>query len=107
MIVHYDDSALAYGGNRRITHTPEQPILPPGANAHGPDRIARNVYDAAGQRLQLREGVGVGGDLEAAEATWDYNLNGQVTTVIDANGNEAALRYDGHGRHDAYAHLPI
>ena len=26
----------------------------------GPDRIVRNVYDAAGQRLQLREGVGTG-----------------------------------------------
>ncbi len=35
---------------------------------------------------------------EAAEATWAYNLNGQVTTVIDGNGNRAELAYDGHGR---------
>ena len=39
---------------------------------------------------------------EAAEATWAYNLNGQVTTVIDGNGNRAELRYDGHGRQDRW-----
>jgi len=37
----------------------------------GPDRITRNVYDAAGQRLQLR--AGVGSAAEAAEASWAYN----------------------------------
>ncbi len=68
--------------------------------AHGPDRITRTVYDAAGQRLQLREGVGT--DVEAAEATWAYNLAGQVTTVVDGNGNRAELRYDGHGRQDRW-----
>ncbi|HYI49220.1 MAG TPA: hypothetical protein VEX35_12230, partial [Allosphingosinicella sp.] len=56
--------------------------------------------DVADQRLQLREGVG--SDVEAAEATWAYNQNGQVTTVIDGNGNRAALRYDGHGRQDRW-----
>jgi RHS repeat-associated protein len=68
--------------------------------AHGPDRITRNVYDLAGQRLQVREGVGTA--IEAAEATWAYNDSGQVTTMIDANGNRAALRYDGHGRQDRW-----
>jgi RHS repeat-associated protein len=75
------------------------------ANAYGPDRITRNVYDAAGQRLQLRVGVGSAGsgnDVEAADATWAYNLNGQVTTVIDGNGNRAELRYDRHGRQDRW-----
>jgi RHS repeat-associated protein len=67
----------------------------------GPDRIARNFYDAAGQRLQVREGVGT--LAEAAETTWDYNANGQVTTIIDGNGNRAELRYDGHGRHSCWA----
>jgi len=62
----------------------------------GPDRIARNVWDAAGQRLQVRAGVGT--EIEAATATWDHDLNGRVTTVIDGNGNRAALVYDGHGR---------
>jgi YD repeat-containing protein len=58
------------------------------------------MYDAAGQRLQLREGVG--STIEAAEATWAYNLNGQVTQVIDGNGNRAELHYDGHGRQDRW-----
>jgi YD repeat-containing protein len=71
-----------------------------GANAFGPDRITRNVYDAAGQRIQRREGVG--SSVEAAEATWAYNQNGQVATVIDGNGNRAELRYDGHGRQDRW-----
>jgi RHS repeat-associated protein len=64
------------------------------------DRITRAVYDTAGQRLQLREGVGTGD--EGAEATWVYSANGQVTTVIDGNGNRADLRYDGHGRQDRW-----
>ncbi|HEV2818543.1 MAG TPA: hypothetical protein VGW40_15125, partial [Allosphingosinicella sp.] len=68
--------------------------------SEGPDRIARNIYDAAGQRLQAREGVGTAD--EAAEATWDYNPNGQITTLIDGNGNRAELRYDGHGRQSCW-----
>jgi RHS repeat-associated protein len=68
--------------------------------AGGNDRIARNIYDVAGQRLQLREGVGTA--VEGTDATWAYNLNGQVTTVIDGNGNRAELRYDGHGRQDRW-----
>ncbi len=64
--------------------------------SQGPDRITKNVYDAAGQRLQLREGVGTPD--EAAEATWADNANGQVATVIDANGNRVELSYDGHAR---------
>jgi RHS repeat-associated protein len=66
----------------------------------GPDRITRIVYNAAGERVQLRQGVLTG--FEAAEATWAYNLDGQVTTVIDANGNRATLHYDGHGRQDSW-----
>jgi RHS repeat-associated protein len=65
-----------------------------------PDRITRNVYDAAGQRLQHRVGVGTAD--EGAEASWAYNLTGQVTTMIDGNGNRAELRYDGHGRQDRW-----
>jgi RHS repeat-associated protein len=66
----------------------------------GADRISRTVYDAADQRLQVR--VGVGTAIEAAEATWAYNLAGQITTMIDGNGNRAELRYDGHGRQDRW-----
>jgi RHS repeat-associated protein len=68
--------------------------------AQGPDRITRTLYDAVGQRLQSREAVGTAD--EGAEASWAYNLNGQVTTVVDGNGNRADLRYDGHGRQDRW-----
>lgn len=68
--------------------------------ADGPDRITRNVYDAAGQRLQQREGVGTSD--EGSEATWIYDANGHVTSVIDGNGNRADLHYDGHGRQDRW-----
>ncbi|MEA3015110.1 MAG: hypothetical protein QOD42_3655, partial [Sphingomonadales bacterium] len=86
-----------------FTGTPDACVPnPPGTapDDFGPDRIARNVYDLAGQRIQLREGVGSA--VEAAEASWAYNLNGQVTTVIDGNGNRAELRYDGHMRQDRW-----
>jgi RHS repeat-associated protein len=79
---------------------PASACTPGTAGSHGPDRITRNVYDAAGQRLQLREGVG--SPDEAAEATWAYTANGQVATVIDGNGNRADLHYDGHGRQDRW-----
>ncbi len=71
-----------------------------GANDFGPDRITRNIYDAAGQRIQLREGVGT--SVEAAEGTWAYSPNGKVTTVIDGNGNRAELRYDRYDRQDRW-----
>ena len=35
---------------------------------------------------------------EGAQATWAYNLNGQVTALVDGNGNRAEMSYDGHGR---------
>jgi RHS repeat-associated protein len=66
----------------------------------GPDRISRNDYDAAGQRLQLRDGVAT--SAEGTEASWAYNANGQVTAVIDGNGNRAELHYDGFGRQDRW-----
>jgi RHS repeat-associated protein len=66
----------------------------------GADRITRNIYDAAGQRVQVREGVGTA--IEAAEATWRYTPNGQIDVVIDANGNRAELRYDVYGRQDRW-----
>lgn len=63
---------------------------------NGPDRITKNVYDAAGQLLQVRKGVGT--SLELADATYTYTNNGKRQLVIDANGNKAELRYDGFDR---------
>ncbi len=79
---------------------PEACTPGPQSSTYGRDRITRREYDAAGQLLQLREGVG--GGAEGTEATWAYNLNGQVTTIVDGNGNRATLRYDGHGRQDRW-----
>jgi RHS repeat-associated protein len=86
--------------NPAVYGTPAPACTPGTVGAQGPDRISRNYYDLAGQRIQLRVGVGSGD--EAADATWDYNLAGQVVTVIDGNGNRANLRYDGHGRQDRW-----
>lgn len=66
------------------------------AGTNGPDRITRNVYDDAGQLVQVREGVGTAD--EAAEATYSYTNNGKRAYVIDGNGNRALLAYDGHDR---------
>lgn len=60
------------------------------------DRITRNVYDAAGQLLQIRKGVGT--SLEQAYVTYSYTANGKQEFVVDANGNKAQLVYDGHDR---------
>ncbi|WP_158298850.1 RHS repeat domain-containing protein [Sphingomonas psychrotolerans] len=60
------------------------------------DRITRNVYDAAGQLVQVRKGVET--SLEQAYATYGYAPNGKQTVVVDANGNKAQLVYDGHDR---------
>jgi len=74
--------------------------LPQTTGPNGPDRITKNIYDAAGQLLQVREGVGT--SVEAAEATYSYTDNGKRKYVIDANGNRAELTYDGHDRQEKW-----
>ena len=64
--------------------------------AQGPDRITKNIYDAAGQVVQVRQGVGT--PLEQAYSTSVYSLNGAVTDIIDANGNRSQYGYDGFDR---------
>lgn len=66
------------------------------AGADGPDRITKNLYDAAGQLLQVRRALGT--TLEQAYATYAYSLNGKQTAVIDARGNRATFIYDGFDR---------
>lgn len=56
-------------------------------------RITRNLYDAAGQLLQVQRAVCT--PLQQNEATYSYSLNGQRASVTDANGNRAELRSDG------------
>ena len=58
---------------------------------YGPDRIGRNVYDAAGQVTQRR--VAVGTLDEAAEASFGYSANGQRTSLTAGNGNRAEMTY--------------
>jgi RHS repeat-associated protein len=64
--------------------------------SQGPDRITRTVYDAAGQVLQIRKAVGT--PIEIADVSYSYTTNGKIRQVVDANGNRAELRYDGHDR---------
>jgi RHS repeat-associated protein len=63
---------------------------------NGPDRITKNVYDAAGQLVQIRKAVGT--PLEQADVTYSYTPNGKQEYVIDANGNRAQKTYDGFDR---------
>lgn len=64
--------------------------------SQGPDRITRNVYDAAGQVLAIQKAVGT--SLEQNYATYAYNANGKVTGMVDAGGNKATMSYDGFDR---------
>jgi RHS repeat-associated protein len=61
--------------------------------SYGPDRVSRNIYDAAGRLVQVRKAVGT--SLEQAYATYSYSANGNQEFIVDANGNKAKLEYDG------------
>jgi RHS repeat-associated protein len=62
----------------------------------GPDRITRNIYDAAGQLLQVQKAYGT--SLQQNYATYEYTPNGKQKAVIDANGNRAEMTFDGFDR---------
>ncbi|MDC7810334.1 RHS repeat domain-containing protein [Sphingomonas koreensis] len=70
----------------------------------GPDRITRNIYDAAGQLAQVQKAYGVTtangypSSLEQTYAVHTYSPNGKQTSITDANANKAAYTYDGHDR---------
>lgn len=70
--------------------------VPQTGAAQGPDRISKNLYDAAGQLLQVQKAVGTA--LQQNYATYSYTLNGKRASLVDANGNRAELGYDGHDR---------
>lgn len=62
----------------------------------GPDRITRNIYDAASQILRVERAVGT--PLQQNYVAYTYTPNGKTSTVTDANGNRASMIYDGFDR---------
>lgn len=62
----------------------------------GPDRIRRTEYDAEGQVLRERRAYGT--TLAQVYATRTWTSNGQLDTVVDANGNLSNFDYDGFDR---------
>lgn len=66
------------------------------AGSYGPDRIARNVYDAAGRLTQVQIAVGSAG--QANERTMTYSDNGSLLTLKDAENNLTTYTYDGFDR---------
>lgn len=64
--------------------------------AFGPDRITKNVYDAAGQLIKVQRAVGT--SLAQDEATYTYSNNGKRTSLTDARGYRADMTYDGFDR---------
>jgi RHS repeat-associated protein len=66
------------------------------AGTHGSDRIARKVYDLAGQVLKEQRAVGTPRQQDYMTAT--YTSNGKQDWVEDANGNRTAFVYDGFDR---------
>jgi RHS repeat-associated protein len=67
-----------------------------GANDYGPDRIARTLYDAAGQVTQVKTALGTADAADPVTAT--YTTNGLVQTVKDGEGHLTTYDYDGHDR---------
>lgn len=64
--------------------------------SYGVDRIARNVYDAAGRLAQVQIAVGTAG--QANEQTMTYSDNGELLTLKDAENNLTTYGYDGFDR---------
>jgi RHS repeat-associated protein len=64
--------------------------------SHGPDRITKTIYNAAGQVTQVKTALGTAD--EANEVTVTYRNNGKAETVTDAENNKTTYVYDGHDR---------
>ncbi len=75
---------------------PANACVPQATGAQGPDRITKNVYNAAGEIVQVRKAVGT--PLEQAYVSYTYTENGKQAGVVDANGNPAVFQYDGYDR---------
>jgi len=72
--------------------------------SYGPDRITDNVYDNVGQVLKVQKAFGVTtangfpSNLQQDYVSYVYSPNGRQIRTIDANGNQAAMTYDGFDR---------
>lgn len=64
--------------------------------ADGPDRITRTTYDARNLPLTIQRAYATAE--QQTYATYTYSANGRRLSVKDANGNVAAMTYDGHDR---------
>jgi RHS repeat-associated protein len=64
--------------------------------SQGPDRITHNIYDSAGQLLQVQRAYLT--PLQQNYATYEYTPNGKQKAVIDANRNRSEMTYDGFDR---------
>jgi RHS repeat-associated protein len=78
------------------------------SSTYGPDRITKNVYDAAGQVLKVIKAYGqttANGlpQLQQDYVTYTYTDNGKQKTLKDANGNLTTYTYDGFDRLVAWA----
>jgi RHS repeat-associated protein len=100
----FDDSGRVDCEARRMNpavfSTVSGACSPGSQGSYGPDRITHNVYDAAGQLLQVQRAYGT--SLQQNYATYTYTLNGKRASVTDANGNRAEMRYDGHDRQNRW-----
>jgi RHS repeat-associated protein len=96
MVVRMNLSALPAAGSNSACSLGSQ-------GTQGPDRITKNIYDVAGQLLQVQRAVGTA--LVQNYATYAYTPNGKQQFVTDANGNKAQFAYDGNDR-QAFWYFP-
>jgi RHS repeat-associated protein len=75
---------------------PSSACAPGTEGGQGPDRITRNVYDAAGQLLKVQKAYST--SLQQDYATYTYTTNGKIASMVDANGNKATMTYDAFDR---------
>lgn len=75
---------------------PDACTLTSPAGSEGPDRIAKILYDDAGQVSQVKTGLGTADEANGVTST--YTDNGLVATVTDAEGNKTTYEFDGHDR---------
>ncbi len=90
-------TALRMNAPLNSTSLPSSACTPMTAGTtYGGDRIVKQVFNSNGQLSQVRSAFGTA--LEQATVAYTYTDNGQVKTLVDANGNKTTYTYDGHDR---------